>query len=31
MTKQDKFNLAAIPVFIVTLLLAFLAAYLEWV
>ena len=31
MTKQDKFNLAAIPVFFVIILLAFLAAFMGWV
>ena len=31
MTKADKFNFAAIPVFFVILLFAFLAAFLGWV
>lgn len=31
MTRQDRFNFGSIFVFILTLFLAFLAAYLEWV
>ncbi len=31
MTRQDRFNYGSIVVFILTLILAFLAAYLEWV
>ena len=31
MTRQDKFNYAAIPVAVVVTLLAFLAAALGWV
>lgn len=31
MTRQDKFNFAAIPVAILTVLLAFVAAFFGWV
>jgi hypothetical protein len=31
MTKQDKFNFAAIPAIILTTLLAFVAAFMGWV
>ena len=31
MTRQDRFIFGSIDVFILTLILAFLAAYLEWV
>lgn len=31
MTRQDKFNFAAIPVAVLTVFLAFLAAWLGWV
>ena len=31
MTRQDKFNYAAIPVAVVVTLLAFVAAFMGWV